>query len=97
MPSSFPRKINGWGSDVSLYREKSEACGSATPQHIRTCSIAAVPLENLIGKLVFAHPSLFGKFARNQLRPLYRKLYSDQYTQPFLRKGYVSLTGGLSS
>ena len=39
------------------------------------------PLEKLIGKLVYAQTSVFGRFGRAMLKPLYTKLRAHPYTE----------------
>ena len=42
-------------------------------------SIPSNALEKIIGKSAFPQKNLFGKFARAQLRPLYKKFYAVNY------------------
>ena len=44
-------------------------------------------LGKLIGKLGFPQANLFGKFARTQMRPLYRKFYARSYVSSLSSNG----------
>ena len=52
--------------------------------HMKKGPILAGPLEKLIAKLGSTQTNLFSKFARDQLRPLYRKLYAARYAPRFI-------------
>ena len=76
---SFPAKTNSFKLGISLPEEKASHWAALIQEHIKARSISHQQLEKLIGKLSFSQTQLFAKFARTQLRPLYRKLYRKVY------------------
>ena len=73
---SFPCKANNCKLSVSLTDEKARKWADEVSGYGRNRSISSPELEKLIGKLSFSQANLFGKFARTQLPPLYKKFYS---------------------
>ena len=65
---------------VSLPETKAKKWSSLLQQVLTDRKINIIELESLIGKLSFSQTCLFGKFARTQLRPLYKKLHSRFYS-----------------
>ena len=74
-----PCKANNMELRVSLPVEKGGKWSSAISLTLAEGKISAHALERIIGKLSFSQTCLFGKFARTQLRPLYKKLYRHHY------------------
>ena len=72
---SFPSCDNRFRLGISLPPEKATKWADLIASFIKAKSISLQQLESLIGKLSFSQTQLFAKFARTQLRPLYRKLY----------------------
>ena len=77
---SFPCKANNFKLSVTLTPDKAKAWAEEIELFIRQRSIPSPVLEKLIGKLGFSQTNLFGKFARTQLRPLYKKFYSRNFS-----------------
>ena len=63
----------------SPHHRKSQQVVGETPQYIQGCSMPSIALEKLIGKLGAPQTNRFGEFPRTHLRPLYKKLYANQY------------------
>ena len=76
----FPCRDNNFQLSVTLTPDKALKWVTEIKGFIRDRSISSHDLEKLIGKLGFSQTSLFGKFARTQLSPLYRKFYSRSFT-----------------
>ena len=64
-----PTKARKWSELISVFLKKGR--------------ISFQELENPIGRMIFSQTSAFGKFARTQLRPLYREL-RDRFFTPKL-------------
>ena len=62
-----------------LQAEKEKARPAPVLSYLVQGWISSHRLEKLVGRLTFSQTSLFGKFARAHLRPLYRKLYRRVY------------------
>ena len=75
MLGNFPSKENGFRLFISLTDEKRRKWSSMLSSYIKAGSISHRCLEKLLGRLAFSQTSVFGKFARTQLRPLYQKFY----------------------
>ena len=75
----FPCAENNFRLSVSLTSEKATKWAGEIKAVIDKSFISSPELEKLIGKLGFAQTNLFGKFARAQLRPLYRKFYARNF------------------
>ena len=76
----FPCKANGMRLRVPLPETKAQKWAPLLQQVLTGRKIGIVELESLIGKLSFSQTCLFGKFARTQLRPLYKKLHGRFYS-----------------
>ena len=76
----FPCHENNFQLSVTLTPEKASKWVCEINGFIKNRSISSHELEKLIGKLGFSQTSLFGKFARTQLSPLYKKFYSRSFT-----------------
>ena len=76
---TFPSKEGGMDLTVSLPQDKAAKWAADITQYQAKGIITHPELEKLIGKLCFSQTCLFGKFARTQLRCLYRKLYAPKY------------------
>ena len=76
----FPCQSNNFQLSVTLTPEKASKWVAEIRGFIRNRSISSHELDKLIGKLGFSQTSLFGKFARTQLTPLYKKFYSRNFT-----------------
>ena len=75
----FPSLSNGGRLAVSLTTEKADSWLNLVLTVLKEGRISHQVLEGLIGKLSFSQAALFGKFARSQMRVLYRKLYRKIY------------------
>ena len=75
----FPRPSNGMSLVISLPREKAHHWAKIILEIIATAHLSHATLESLIGRLSFAQTSVFGRFARAMLKPLYAKLFSPRY------------------
>ena len=76
---AFPTRGNGGRLTVSLTPEKAKKWSENIGRILKEQRISAHELEKLIGKLCFSQTCLFGKFARTQLRCLYRKLHAPRF------------------
>ena len=76
---SFPSQATNFRTGITLPREKAAARADIINAFSKARNIPFQQLEKLIGKLSFSQTQLFAKFARAQLRPLYRKLYRKVY------------------
>ena len=76
----FPCKANDFKLSVTLDPPKASRWASEINGFIIKRSISSPELEKLIGKLGFSQTNLFGKFARTQLRPLYKKFYCKNFS-----------------
>ena len=76
---TFPCSENGFRLSISPTPEKCRRWPSLIAGYLRGGRIAHSFLEKLISKLLFSQTSVFGKFARSQLRPLYLKLNRRAY------------------
>ena len=54
--------------------------------------IAQNELESLTGKLSVSQTSIFGRFGRFVVKPLYRKHYGPYYQTPMKDRGWISLS-----
>ena len=77
---SFPCLKNNFELSVRLGESKRSSWISLIDQFLKSRTISHQELEKLIGRFSFSQTILFGKFARAQLRPLYRKLHSKFYS-----------------
>ena len=75
----FPQYPNQMSLAISSPREKARRWDRAIFDILREKSISHAAIESLVGRLSFARPSVFGRFARAMLKPLYVKLYSKRY------------------
>lgn len=76
----FPCKANDYQLSVTLTDDKALSWAKEIPTPISKGEISSQSLENLICKLSFSQTNLFGKFARAQIRPLYKKLYARNFS-----------------
>ena len=76
---------------VTLTKEKASRWHAIILKHIADDTITQIELEKLLGKLCFSKTCLFGKFARTQLRRLYRKLHTKTYTAKLTKLEKMSL------
>ena len=76
---------------VSLTPEKASSWSAIIRRRINDGSISHPDLEKLIGKLRFSQTCLFGKFARTQIRCLYRKLYAPSYSHILSQTELIAL------
>ena len=60
-------------------KKKAENWDIQIEAHLTAGAISFQELENLIGEMGFPQTNLFGKSARAQLHPLYRKFYARRY------------------
>ena len=88
---SFPTVSGGMQLRVTLPAEKSTKWANPISCHVNDGAISHSHLEKLIGKLCFSRTFLFGKFARTQLRCLYRKLYSPRYEDTIAPHEHLTL------
>ena len=80
----FPPCVgNNYLLSVSLTEEKASRWATEISSLISKKSIPPPELEKLIGKLGFARTNLFGKFARTQLRPLYKNSTRETTSRSF--------------
>ena len=70
----FPTADNKYTLHISLPEEKRRAWAALPADFICERSVSRQELGKLTGRLSFSQTPLFGKFARTQLMPLYRKL-----------------------
>ena len=75
----FPSRGNGHCLSISLPPEKRRRWSALIAGYLRDGRIVRSSLDKLIGKLLFSQTSVFGKFPRTQLRPLYQKLNRRVY------------------
>ena len=76
---SFPAECNGGRLSVRLTDEKARNWAKSIELILAGGWVSYPCLEGLIGKLSFSQTAMFGKFARPQMRALYRKLYRKSY------------------
>ena len=76
----FPCRENDFQLSVTLTQEKASRWCQEIREFLKRRSISSPELEKLIGKLGFSQTNLFGKFARTQLRPLYKKFYAKNFS-----------------
>ena len=70
---TFPSPANNHQLMISLTDEKRTKWSQLIDSNLQTGRISHSCLEKLIGRLSFSLTSIFGKFARTQLRPPYQK------------------------
>ena len=76
---TFPSRDSEGQLLISLPDEKRVSWSGAIKSFLAAGAISHSCLEKLIGRLSFSQTSLFGKFARTQLRPLYQKFHRRWY------------------
>ena len=76
---AFPTKGGKFQLSISLTDEKRSKWAAPLASYLKAGAISHRCLEKLLGRLGFPQTSLFGKFARTQLRPLYQKFYRRVY------------------
>ena len=87
----FPCRENGWKLQITLPSDKAKAWADYVRSFRQRGSIHALELETLIGRLSFSQTCLFGKFARTQMRCLYKKLHRRVYVAKFTPRELLSL------
>ena len=75
----FPTSANKFPLSTSLPKEKRKHRSNLTGGFLAAGMIIRSCLEILIGKFPLSKTSLYGMFARAQLRPLYQKLNRRVY------------------
>ena len=83
LSGSFPASRNGGQLRISLLEGKRAKWPKLISAYVMEGGIPHRWLDKLIGLLSFSQAALFGKFARTQLRPMYRKLRRREYTEAF--------------
>ena len=80
LAARFPAPANHMTLSLSLSPDKARKWASGIETLIREGSVSHMALESLIGRLGFAQSSVFGRFARAMMKPLYTKLYAQRYS-----------------
>ena len=75
----FPSIGNGMLLRIFLPKSKIEKWSTEVEEILRCGSVEHKPLEKIIGKLSFTQTSIFGRFGRTMLRPLYNKKNAHPY------------------
>ena len=83
LEGTVPHKANGHKLEIRLTPAKARKWPELIASFLERGCIGFQELEKLIGRLSFSQTSVFGKFARTQLRPLYKKLY-NRFFRPTL-------------
>ena len=91
---SFPTYKNGMQLNVTLPKGKSNKWPNQIHTHVNEGYISYNDLEKLIGKLCFSQTCLFGKFAREQLRCLYKNFTRQSIQLLSLRANTSRFYGG---
>ena len=77
---SFPSTSNGGRLHISLPPVKRKNWSELITSYLKEGRVSHRCLEKLVGRLSFSQTTLFGEFARTQLRPLRRKLHRRVYS-----------------
>ena len=88
---SFPSVKNHMKLRVSLTEEKANKWADSIRKYLQQGLISSSELDKLIGKLCFSQTCLFGKFARTQLRCLYKKLHAPRYIAKLAKHEILTL------
>ena len=83
---SFPGPDTDMSLRIDLPALKKRKWSSLIRQTLRSGSITHDRLESLTGRLSFSQTSIFGRFGRAMMQPLYRKIYAPYYS-PALTPG----------
>ena len=75
----FPCAQNRFQLAISLTMEKRAKWACLIASYLKRGQLSHRCRDKLIGRLLFSQTSLFGEFARTQLRPLYTKLHRRVY------------------
>ena len=95
--ADFPCFDNGDKLAVSLPREKYPNLATPISGFLQEGLISSQELEKMIGNLGFGQTNLFGRFARTQLMPTYRKFYAETYVAELSDSERRILHGGWES
>ena len=92
MLGCFPCAKNQFRPVISLTPEKRDKWTSLITSYMKGGQMPHRCLDKIIGGLSFSQTSLFGEFARTQLRPLYAALYRRVYHArlPILERNSLS-------
>ena len=90
----FPCRAYNFQLSVSLTPEKALSRAAEIQSFVERRSISSSELEKLIGKLGFSQTNLFGKFARTQLRPLYKNTTLAASHRPYPFPSWPHCAGG---
>ena len=66
---------------IYLHQEKITKWANIIEEVLVLGNIQHKPLAKLIGKLAYAQKSVFGRFGRTVLKPLYTKIHAHPYTE----------------
>ena len=80
LPAHFPAPTNRMSLSLSLSPEKESLWASMSDKIVAGGCVSHATPESLIGRLGFAQTAVFGRFARDALKPLYAKLYAPRYS-----------------
>ena len=72
----FPKPANDIAIEARLHREKETRWVKMTTEILKTGAKSGGPLESVMGRLSFSQTSIFGRFGRPMLSPLYGVLNS---------------------
>lgn len=75
----FPAASNDFNLSISLPPPKRERCAPIILGHLKAGQLSLQELDKLIGDVSLSNTSLFGKFARAELRPIYQKRRRQVY------------------
>ena len=79
LTGDFPQAESGMILMIYLPQEKITKWPNIIDEILTLGKIQHKPLEKLIGKLVYTQTSVFGRFGRAMLKPLYTKLHTHPY------------------
>ena len=80
LTGDFPQISSGMVLSIYLPDDKIQKWSSIVDEILSSGSVQHKPLEKLVGKLCFTQTSIFGRFGRTMLKPLYTKLHSTPYS-----------------
>ena len=87
----FPDPPNGMLLSIDVTDVKKEGRASRIGEFLVIERIPHKDLESLTGRLSFSQTSIFGRFGRALIRPLYRKLYGYYYDGSISGPGRIIL------
>ena len=79
LSGEFPARSNKGTLSICLTREKATNWRALIVDFLKEGRISHQALESIIGKLGFSQSAMFGKFARSQMRVLYKKQHRKIY------------------